>query len=69
MLLDATHGNAFTAWKQLGSPERLDEQQAARLRAASALVDMPAEGAVTGGTVTVRLPLANSAVTLILLEW
>jgi xylan 1,4-beta-xylosidase len=69
VLLDATHGNAFTAWRQMGSPERPDEQQIARMRAASALVDMPSDGVVTGGTVTVRLPLARHAVALILLEW
>ncbi len=69
LLLDATHGNAFTAWRQMGSPARLDEQQVARLRAASALVDMPSDGVVTGGTATVRLPLARHAVALILLEW
>jgi xylan 1,4-beta-xylosidase len=69
VLLDAAHGNAFTAWRLMGSPARPDDQQIARIRAASALVDMPADGVVTGGTVTVRLPLARHAVSLILLEW
>jgi xylan 1,4-beta-xylosidase len=67
--LDATHGNAFTAWKQMGSPARPDEPQLAALRKASTLVDATAESAVSAGVTSVRLPLARHDVALIVLDW
>jgi xylan 1,4-beta-xylosidase len=69
LVLDATHGNTFTEWKRMGSPAHPDEPQIARLRAASALMDTPADSVVTAGTASLRLPLALHAVALILLEW
>jgi len=68
-LLDATHGNAFTMWTQMGSPARLDETELARLRASSALVDVASDGAVSSGTALVRLSLERHAVALVTLDW
>lgn len=69
LMLDTTHANAFTAWKQMGSPARPDEAQLARLRAASALVDVTADVAASAGTAVVPVRLERHAVALIRLEW
>src|SRR5262249_33957715 len=67
--LDATHGNAFTAWQAMGSPAALDDQQRDRLRAAATLAAEPAAAIVAAGTAIVRASLARHAVALITVEW
>jgi xylan 1,4-beta-xylosidase len=69
MQLDAAHGNAFTAWKQMGSPARPDQQQLAALQAASTLVDVTTESAVSAGVASVRVPMARHDVALVVFEW
>jgi xylan 1,4-beta-xylosidase len=67
--LDATHGNAFTAWSRMGSPAKPDDRQLEALRTAAALADASFEAVVSAGTASVRLPLARHDVALVVLDW
>jgi xylan 1,4-beta-xylosidase len=69
--IDEEHGNAFTAWKALGSPQRPTPEQYARLEKAGRLTALgPAETVrVEDGKGTVRLRLPRQAVSLLLFTW
>jgi xylan 1,4-beta-xylosidase len=69
--IDETHGNAFTAWKKMGSPPKPTPEQYAELEKAGRLAAAgPAEAVrVTGGKVTTRVRLPRQAVALLVLEW
>jgi len=69
--IDETHGNAFSAWKKMGSPPKPTPEQYTDLEKAGQLVAAgPAEAVrVAGGKLTTRLPLPRQAVSLLVLEW
>jgi xylan 1,4-beta-xylosidase len=75
--IDETHSNAYTAWKNMGSPQSPTPEQYAQLKAAGQLqlLDSPTwldvdEGKVTaGGNVTIDASLPRQAVSLLLLKW
>ncbi len=70
--IDETHSNAFTVWKQLGSPTAPDEKQYAQMKAAGQLAklsDAPETVKVTGGAATLKFTLPRQAVSLLVFEW
>jgi xylan 1,4-beta-xylosidase len=69
--IDETHSNAFTAWKQMGSPQAPTAEQYAQLKAAGQLqlLGSPEWLEVTGGKVSVEMALPRQAVSLLRLEW
>ena len=75
--IDETHSNAYTAWKNMGSPQSPTPDQYAQLKAAGQLQLLASptrldvdEGKVTGdGKVTIDASLPRQAVSLLLLKW
>jgi xylan 1,4-beta-xylosidase len=69
--IDKTHSNAFTAWKQMGSPEQPDGAQYAKLEAAGALelLESPKWVTVKGGQITLPFTLPLQATSLLQLSW
>jgi xylan 1,4-beta-xylosidase len=75
--IDETHSNAYTVWKNMGSPQSPTPDQYAQLKAAGQLqlLDSPTwldvdEGKVTAeGKVTIAASLPRQAVSLMLLKW
>jgi xylan 1,4-beta-xylosidase len=69
--IDETHGNAFAAWKRMGSPIAPNEKQYAELEKAGQLASMEAPPTVTveGGRVRLPIELPRQAVSLLVLEW
>jgi xylan 1,4-beta-xylosidase len=65
--VDREHGNAYQAWKAMGSPQPPDPAQYAELEAASRLEPLtaPAPVAARGGRVVVRFSLPRQGVSLI----
>jgi xylan 1,4-beta-xylosidase len=69
LLLDATHGNAFTAWKDMGSPAHPDAGQLERLATSSILPQLTDDVAVSNGSATLRFALPRHAVSLVVFSW
>jgi xylan 1,4-beta-xylosidase len=69
--VDGEHGNAYAAWKRMGSPERPTPEQQAALEAAGQLgmVEAPKMVRVRGGRAEVRFSLPRQAVSLVELSW
>jgi xylan 1,4-beta-xylosidase len=70
--VDATHGNVYAAWRQLGSPASLNAEQYAALEAASALAQVegaPSSIPVEAGQIRVELALPRHAVSLLVLDF
>jgi xylan 1,4-beta-xylosidase len=69
--VDEHHGNAYAAWKRMGSPIAPDRDQYAALEAASrlALLEEPRAVAVTARTLALELALPRQAVSLLVFEW
>lgn len=70
-LIDQTHGNAYTVWKEMGSPQAPTPEQYAALERAGRLTTAEAPALVSSGEGrgTLRLVLPRQAVTLLTLEW
>ncbi len=70
--IDATHSNAFAAWKRLGSPAQATADQMAGLLQAGQLARLegPAAGAVTiqDGQASIQVRMPRQAVSLIQIE-
>ncbi|MBJ6121546.1 beta-xylosidase [Sphingomonas sp. BT553] len=67
--VDATHANAFTAWKAMGSPIAPDADRYAQLaRAATLTADAPQRIETRGGRATIDLTVPRQGVVLIELE-
>jgi xylan 1,4-beta-xylosidase len=68
--IDETHGNAFTAWKAMGSPQSPDAAQYKQLEQASQLAMLPApQGiAVENGRTAVTLDLPRQSISLLTFE-
>jgi xylan 1,4-beta-xylosidase len=69
--IDDTHSNAYTAWKNMGSPQSPTPDQYAQLKAAGQLqlLNSPARLDVDDGKVTIAASLPRQAVSLLLLKW
>jgi xylan 1,4-beta-xylosidase len=69
--IDEEHGNAFAAWRRMGSPAELSSEDYARLEAAGrlALLGAPERLALREGKFDLGVPLRRQAVMLLLFEW
>ena len=69
--IDADHSNAYTLWKQLGSPQQPTPAQYARLQAAGQLQLMgsPRWTAVENGQLRITLDLPRQALALLRVSW
>ena len=70
--IDATHSNAYTVWKEMGSPTAPNEAQYARLKAAGELAKLENSGGpvqIADGKATLQLVLPRQGVSLLVLEW
>lgn len=70
--IDGTHSNAYTAWKEMGSPTAPTDAQYAQLLKAGRLVadaDLPTALAVKQGAAKLPLRLPRQGVALLVLEW
>jgi xylan 1,4-beta-xylosidase len=70
-LIDDGHSNAFTVWKQMGSPQELSPEQEARLKAAGQLelARSPQWVKAEGGRITVDMKLPRESVELMRMSW
>jgi len=69
--IDETHSNAYTVWKNMGSPQSPTPEQYAELKAAGQLelLTSPEWVAVAGGKATLAMTLPRQAVSLLRIEW
>jgi xylan 1,4-beta-xylosidase len=69
--IDEDHGNAYAAWKRMGSPQQPSPEQYAQLQKAGQLTATgPTETLrVENGKATLRLTLPRQAVSLLRLSW
>jgi xylan 1,4-beta-xylosidase len=69
--IDETHGNAFAAWKRMGSPQKPTPEQYAELERAGQLaaLDSAEAARIADGTIRTRVKLDRQAVALLVLEW
>ena len=69
--VDRDHGNAFTAWRGMGSPTTPTPAQFAALHRAAALttIGAPQRVTVTNGAATLRLTLPRQSVSLVEVSW
>ncbi len=69
--IDARHSNAYTAWKEMGSPQQPTPEQYARLEAAGqlALLGAPAWLRAEAGTVRMQMNLPRQGLSLIQIAW
>ena len=69
--IDDRHSNAFTAWQQMGAPQKPSAEQREALQKASALatLEKPRTVAATDGQVGLRFPAPRQSVSLVRLEW
>jgi xylan 1,4-beta-xylosidase len=69
--IDRDHSNAYTVWKQMGSPQAPTPEQTAQLKAAGQLQTLgsPRWIANQAGTVEVKFTLPRQAVSLLEFSW
>ena len=69
--IDETHSNAYTVWKQMGSPQAPTAEQYARLREAGqlGLLSSPKWLDVSVNEVTIKMELPRQATSLLRLSW
>jgi xylan 1,4-beta-xylosidase len=69
--IDSTHSNAYTAWKEMASPQRPTPEQYARLEAAGQLqmLRSPEWLRPEGGALRLRFALPRQAVSLVQVGW
>jgi xylan 1,4-beta-xylosidase len=69
--VDASHSNAFTAWKDMGSPQAPSEKQYEQLQSAGQLqlLDSPAWVDLRGGNARVQFSLPRQGISLLRLGW
>jgi xylan 1,4-beta-xylosidase len=70
-LMDASHSNAYAAWRRMGSPEKPSAAQQQELVRAGKLerVTTPHALAVRDGAARVQMLLARQGVALVRLQW
>ena len=69
--IDHDHSNAYTVWKDLGSPQTPTPEQYAKLKAAGQLqlLGSPQWVKNDSGTVTLEFSLPRQGVSLVELDW
>jgi xylan 1,4-beta-xylosidase len=69
--VDAGHSNAFTAWKEMGSPQSPSENEHKRLEAAGQLqlLNSPAWVEMSSGSIHLHVMLPRQALSLLRLSW
>jgi xylan 1,4-beta-xylosidase len=69
--VDAGHSNAFTAWKEMGSPQSPSENEHKRLEAAGQLqlLNSPAWVEMSSGSIHLHFMLPRQALSLLRLSW
>ena len=69
--IDQNHSNAYTRWKEMGSPQNPTKEQYAQLRAAGRLelLDSPHWIAAGNGAVQLDYTLPRQGVSLVQLNW
>lgn len=69
--IDATHSNAYEAWKKIGAPQQPSAAQVALLEKAGQLqpYEKPRQLKVTNGAVQLPMALPEQGVSLLLLSW
>jgi xylan 1,4-beta-xylosidase len=69
--IDDRHSNAYTAWRDMGSPQQPSPQQRATLQKASELTRLedPKSAELRQGSLVLRFALPRQAVSLVRLEW
>jgi xylan 1,4-beta-xylosidase len=69
--IDQDHSNAYTAWKQMGSPQKPDAAQVASLEKAGQLelATSPEWVHTRNGTAVIRMQLPRQGVSLLKLSW
>jgi xylan 1,4-beta-xylosidase len=69
--IDRDHSNAYTAWKEMGSPQSPTPEQFAKLKAAGQLqlFDSPRWVRQQKGTLQLQFPLPRQAVSLVQVTW
>jgi xylan 1,4-beta-xylosidase len=69
--IDADHSNAFTAWKEMGSPQLPSDHQYEQLESAGQLqlLESPSFLAIESGTARLRFNLARQGLSLIRIGW
>ena len=69
--IDSTHSNAFTAWKQMGSPQSPTPDQYTQLESAGQLqlLTSPEWIRIDGGTVHLKFDLPRQGLSLLKVEW
>jgi xylan 1,4-beta-xylosidase len=70
-LIDENHSNAFTVWKQMGSPQNPTDEQIEQLKSAGQLqlAGSPEWKTAAGGELQFDLLLTQESVTLLRLSW
>jgi xylan 1,4-beta-xylosidase len=69
--IDETHSNAYTLWKQMGSPQQPTTEQYTQLQAAAGLqlLDTPVWTDVTERKLQLRITMPRQSISLIKLTW
>jgi hypothetical protein len=69
--IDGPHSNAYTGWKQMGSPQKLTTEEYAKLKAEEGLqlLGAPTWLDVSDGAVHVSTALPRQSVSLLALSW
>jgi xylan 1,4-beta-xylosidase len=69
--IDQRHSNAYTVWKEMGSPQSPTPEQYARLERAGQLqlLESPQWLSADGGKVEVAFPLPRQGVSLVQVSW
>lgn len=69
--IDADHSNAFTAWKEMGSPQLPSDHQYEQLESAGQLqlLESPSFLAIESGTARLRFNLPRQGLSLIRIGW
>lgn len=69
--IDQTHSNAYTTWKQFGSPQNPTPEQHAALKAAGQLqqLESPLWIQIKGGAAKLDLVLPRQAISLVQVSW
>ncbi len=69
--IDASHSDAFAAWKSMGSPLQPTTEQLAQLEKAGQLAELqsPEDLRVTNGLTRLKLDLPRQSVSLVVVSW
>ncbi len=69
--IDKTHSNAYTAWKDMGSPQQPTAEQYEELRAAEGLqlLESPQWANVTDGAIHLSTQMPPESVSLVTMRW